>query len=128
MLTGAKVIAFVSTTDGRRARRFYEGILGLRVIEDDDFALTLDSEGTTVRVTKVQKLSPASYTVLGWEVADIVASVRTLVGRGVTFERYESFDQDALGIWSAPGGARVAWFRDPDGNVLSLSSGAPVGS
>jgi catechol 2,3-dioxygenase-like lactoylglutathione lyase family enzyme len=125
MLTGAKVVAFVSTTDGRRARAFYEGILGLRVVEEDDFALTLDAAGTTVRITKVKALVPAPYTVLGWEVADIVANVHDLSDRGVAFERYEFFEQDALGIWSAPGGARVAWFKDPDGNVLSLSSSAP---
>jgi catechol 2,3-dioxygenase-like lactoylglutathione lyase family enzyme len=124
MLTEGRLVAFVSTTDGPRARAFYEGVLGLRVVEDDDFALTLDSAGTKVRVTKVKALSPAPSTVLGWEVADIVANVRALGDRGVRFEKYEFLDQDALGIWSAPGGARVAWFKDPDGNVLSLSSRA----
>jgi catechol 2,3-dioxygenase-like lactoylglutathione lyase family enzyme len=121
MVTDGKVVAFVSTRDGKRARKFYEGVLGLRVMRDDDFALTLDANGTALRVTKVSDVVVAPYTVLGWQVTDIASSVIALRERGVNFERYESFNQDALGIWTAPGGARVAWFKDPDGNLLSLS-------
>ena len=121
METDGKVIAFVATTDGKRARKFYEGVLGLRVVGEDDFALTLDANGTMVRVTKVSNIVVAPYTVLGWQVTDIASSVGALRDRGVKFEKYEFFTQDALGVWTAPSGARVAWFKDPDGNVLSLT-------
>jgi catechol 2,3-dioxygenase-like lactoylglutathione lyase family enzyme len=121
MVSSGKVVAFVTTSDGQRARAFYEGVLGLRVVGDDDFALALDSNGTTVRVTKMRETRALGYTVLGWEVADIASSVRSLDDRGVKFERYAHFEQDELGIWTAPSGARVAWFKDPDGNVLSLT-------
>jgi catechol 2,3-dioxygenase-like lactoylglutathione lyase family enzyme len=121
MVSSGKVVAFVATSDAQRARAFYEGVLGLRVISDDDFALALDSNGTTVRVTKMRETRALGYTVLGWEVADIASSVRGLDDRGVKFERYAHFEQDELGIWTAPSGARVAWFKDPDGNVLSLT-------
>jgi catechol 2,3-dioxygenase-like lactoylglutathione lyase family enzyme len=122
MLRNAKIVAFVLTADAERARRFYEGVLGLRVVAEDDFALVLDANGTTVRVTKVKEVSPASHTVVGWEVTDVRAAVGALRERGVTFETYSFLEQDALGIWTVPGGtARIAWFKDPDGNVLSLS-------
>jgi catechol 2,3-dioxygenase-like lactoylglutathione lyase family enzyme len=123
MLTTAKPVAFVATADAARARRFYESVLGLRVVEDAPFALVLDSAGTTLRVQKVGAVRAAPYTALGWEVADVGAAVLALRARGVDFERYDGMEQDSLGIWCAPGGARVAWFRDPDGNVLSLSGG-----
>jgi catechol 2,3-dioxygenase-like lactoylglutathione lyase family enzyme len=121
MEADGKVIAFVATTDGKRARKFYEGVLGLRVVGEDNFALTLDANGTMVRVTKVSDIVVAPYTVLGWQVTDIASSVSALRDRGVKFEKYEFFTQDALGVWIAPSGARVAWFKDPDGNVLSLT-------
>jgi catechol 2,3-dioxygenase-like lactoylglutathione lyase family enzyme len=116
-----KVMAFVATADGRRARAFYEGVLGLRVVEDGPFAMVLDGKGTTIRVQKVNEVAPAQYTALGWEVPNIVETVRALAERGVVFSQYPGMQQDELGIWTAPGGARVAWFRDPDGNVLSVS-------
>ena len=121
MLDTAKPMAFVATADAARARTFYESVLGLRVVEDTPFALVLDSAGTTLRVQKVGEVRAAPYTALGWEVADVAAAVRALRARGVVFERYDGIEQDALGVWTAPGGARVAWFRDPDGNVLSVS-------
>jgi predicted enzyme related to lactoylglutathione lyase len=121
MLTTSKLIAFVPTRDSERARSFYEGILGLRVAGDDQFALVLDSNDIMVRVAKVQDFVPAPYTVLGWEVSDIQTVASNLVTRGVTFERYEGMDQDSLGIWTTPNGSRIAWFKYPDGNVLSLS-------
>ena len=122
MLGKEKLVGFVVTTDSARARAFYEGVLGLRVVAEDDFALVLEANGTTIRVTKMKEWSPLGHTVLGWEVADVPATVKGLAARGVTFERYGFLEQDALGVWTAPGGAaRVAWFKDPDGNVLSVS-------
>jgi catechol 2,3-dioxygenase-like lactoylglutathione lyase family enzyme len=123
MITQGKLTAFVATADGPRARAFYEGVLGLRVVGDDDFALTLDANGTLLRVSKISRVAPQPYTVLGWQVDDIESEVRGLTERGIQFERYDFLTQDALRIWTAPGGARVAWFKDPDGNVLSLSQG-----
>jgi catechol 2,3-dioxygenase-like lactoylglutathione lyase family enzyme len=123
MIQKAKLVAFVATRDATRARRFYGETLGLRVVDEDDFALVLDANGTTVRVVKVESVALAPYTVLGWEVADIAATVRGLGDRGVVFERYGFLEQDGQGIWTAPGGTRVAWFKDPDGNVLSVSEG-----
>jgi len=121
MIANGKVVGFVATTDGKRARAFYEGVLGLKVTNDDDFAVVLDSNGTTIRVSKVKDAVIAPYTVLGWQVADVVAEVRRLRDRGVRFEKYEFLQQDDDAIWRTPGGARVAWFKDPDGNVLSLT-------
>lgn len=121
MLDTAKLMAFVATSDGVRARAFYEGILGLTVISDDDFALALDAHGTMLRVQKVGTISPPPFTVLGWEVDHLAATVATLAKRGVTFQLYPGMQQDPLGIWHAPSGAAVAWFQDPDGNTLSLT-------
>ena len=116
-----KIVAFVGTRDAERARGFYRDKLGLRLVHEDNFALQFDSNGTMLRVSMVPELNPAKFTVLGWEVPDIVAAVKQLQQDGVAFERYE-FAQDELGIWTAPGGAaRVAWFKDPDGNILSVS-------
>ena len=121
MLGDADLIAFLRTTDVARARSFYEGTLGLSVIEEDPYALALDAHGTMLRVTAVPELKPASYTVCGWRVDDIGGAIRELGGRGVGFARYDGMDQDELGVWTTPGGDKVAWFRDPDGNVLSLT-------
>jgi catechol 2,3-dioxygenase-like lactoylglutathione lyase family enzyme len=122
MLANAKLVAFVLTSDAGRARRFYEGLLGLRVVAEDDFALVIDANGTTLRVVKMKETKPSPHTVVGWEVPDIRGAVAALRERGVTCEKYSFMEQDESGIWSPPGGgARVAWFKDPDGNVLSLS-------
>jgi catechol 2,3-dioxygenase-like lactoylglutathione lyase family enzyme len=121
MLSKAKPIAFLATADGVRAREFYESILGLRVVADEHYALVLESEGTTIRVQKVERVHAQPYTALGWAVSDVSAAVRVLSARGVAFERYPGMEQDDLGIWTSPSGARVAWFRDPDGNILSLT-------
>ena len=114
-------MAFVATADGARARAFYEETLGLRVTSDDDFALALDANGTMLRVQKVPRVEPRPFTALGWQVADIAARVDALAARGVRFTRYAGMDQDERGVWRSPSGARVAWFEDPDGNVLSLT-------
>jgi catechol 2,3-dioxygenase-like lactoylglutathione lyase family enzyme len=124
MLTKQKIMAFVPTLNAERAREFYEGTLGLRFVSDDDFALVLDGCGTTVRVAKVHELSPAPFTILGWEVTGIQDIAAGLRKKGVSFERYTWATQDEAGIWTAPGGAKVAWFKDPDGNVLSISEHA----
>lgn len=121
MLSEQQLVAFVATADPARARAFYEGVLGLTLVEDAPFALVFDANGTRLRVAKVGQVTPATYTVLGWTVPDIVAQVTELGARGVSFERYSGIAQDARGIWSTDDGDRVAWFRDPDGNVLSLT-------
>jgi catechol 2,3-dioxygenase-like lactoylglutathione lyase family enzyme len=114
-------MAFLATQDGRRARAFYETKLGFTVISDDDFALALDAGGTMVRIQKVADFDPHPFTALGWEVPDIAAAVEELRAAGVAFSRFSGLDQDDRGIWRAPSGARVAWFKDPDGNTLSLT-------
>ena len=121
MLESSEVVAFVAAADLARARVFYEGKLGLTVIEQNDFACVFDANGTMLRVTAVGTVSPAGYTVLGWRVTDIAATVRGLTAKGVVFIRYEGMDQDEIGVWTTPGGEQVAWFPDPDGNVLSLT-------
>jgi catechol 2,3-dioxygenase-like lactoylglutathione lyase family enzyme len=121
MLTGANPIAFVATTDAERARDFYEGTLELTLVEETPFALVFEARGTELRVTPVERLEPAGHTVLGWSVASAEGMARKLIERGVPLERFDSLEQDELGIWDAPGGARVAWFRDPDGNLLSIT-------
>jgi catechol 2,3-dioxygenase-like lactoylglutathione lyase family enzyme len=121
MLESSEVVAFVGAADLVRARSFYEGTLGLPVVEHNDFACVLDANGTMLRVTAVGEVSPAGYTVLGWRVSDIDAAVRGLTARGVAFRRYDGMDQDSRGIWTTPGGEKVAWFTDPDGNTLSLT-------
>ena len=108
--------------DPERARAFYRDRLGLDLVSDElAFALVFDANGTMLRVTVVKELAPAGYTILGWRVQDIAAAATALANAGVEFQRYGGMEQDALGIWTAPGGTRVAWFKDPDGNVLSLS-------
>jgi catechol 2,3-dioxygenase-like lactoylglutathione lyase family enzyme len=111
----------VATTDLHRARVFYEQTLGLPVAGHNEFACVLDANGVMLRITAVPEVSRASYTVLGWRVADIVAAVRSLTAKGVRFLRYDGMDQDEAGIWTTPGGDKVAWFTDPDGNILSLT-------
>jgi len=120
MLGSFKVQAFLATKDAARALPFYRDVLGLTFVADEQPALVFDAGGTQLRVQKVKEHTPYSYTSLGWIVPDITAAVRGLRDRGVTFEIYGFFPQDELGIWTTPG-ARVAWFKDPDGNLLSLA-------
>ena len=120
MLETSRVIAFIPTRDAVRARAFLEGILALRFVAEDNFALVFEVAGTMIRYVKIDDFVPASYTVLGWQVIDIRASVAELASKGVTFERYPGMPQDDLGIWASDG-AEVAWFKDPDGNLLSLT-------
>ncbi len=122
LLGSHKLAAFVATRDPVRAKAFYGETLGLRLVSEDAFAVVFDANGTMLRVSIVQEVTVAKYTVLGWQVPDIVATVKDLQKAGVKFERFEGFmQQDELGIWTAPGGARVAWFKDPDGNLLSIA-------
>jgi len=104
-----------------RAKAFYGETLGLRLISEDAFAVVFDAHGTMLRVTPVGEMVPARYTVLGWQVSDIEAAVGELSVKGVVFERYAGLAQDEHGVWTAPGGTKVAWFQDPDGNLLSVS-------
>jgi catechol 2,3-dioxygenase-like lactoylglutathione lyase family enzyme len=120
-LSEAPLIAFVTTADAGRALDFYRDTLGLRLVSETPFALVFDVAGTMLRVAIAQTVTPAPQTVLGWEVTDIAATVDDLSGRGVVFSRYNGMDQDARGIWTSPAGGRIAWFLDPDGNVLSLT-------
>lgn len=123
-LASAKLVAFAPTRNPSRAREFYAGTLGLRLVEENSFALVFDANGTVLRITTVPELTPHNFTVLGWVVPDMMAAMTSLVDRGVQFERYGFLPQDENGIWTAPSGAQVAWFKDPDGNVLSVSDGA----
>ncbi len=121
MLKNAAVMGFIPTHDFARARAFYVDLLGLTVINEDNFALEVASNGTHIRITKVGEFTPFPFTTLGWRVPEIFSAVRVLAAKGVVFDRYDFLEQDKDGIWSAPGGAKIAWFRDPEGNVLSLS-------
>jgi catechol 2,3-dioxygenase-like lactoylglutathione lyase family enzyme len=123
ILGGNELIAFAPTTDPEKARAFYEGVLGLRLVSDErPFALVFDAHGTMLRVTTVSEHHPDPFTVLGWSVHDIQSTVEQLAAEGVVFQRYPGMnDADPHAIWKAPSGARVAWFKDPDGNVLGLT-------
>lgn len=121
VLGSQELVAFVATRDPSRAKEFYRDTLGLPLVSEDEFALVFDTAGTMLRVTRVQEVAAAKYTVLGWRVADIVRTATNLQTAGITFERYLGMQQDELGIWKSPSGARVAWFKDPDGNTLSIT-------
>lgn len=124
-LTTSEPIAFIPTTDAAAARNFYETALGLDFISDDNFALVfrVGSSRTMLRIARTpQPFTPAPFTIFGWEVPDIHATIADLKTRGVEFLQYDYFQQDEAGVWTAPGGAQVAWFNDPDGNTLSLSN------
>ncbi len=120
MLEGGDLVAFVATRDLEAAGQFYGSVLGLEMVDANDFARVFDVDGTQLRVTRVDSLAAAPYTVLGWRVTDIAATIAELRGAGVEFKRYEGMEQDENGVWLAPGGGRIAWFSDPDGNTLSL--------
>lgn len=124
MLGTMDIIAFVPTRNREKARPFYEKTIGLRFLSDDQFALVFEAHGRMVRVVDVSSVpgfEPAPFTILGWTVGDIVKVVRGLQLKGVKFERYPGMQQDKLGVWNSPSGAKVVWFKDPDGNVLSLT-------
>ncbi len=121
-LSNHNLIAFVTIVDVERAKQFYRDTLGLKLVsEEPPFAIVFEANGIMLRLVMGRSTPPAVGTVLGWQVPDIAATVRDLVQAGVTFERYDFFKQDELGIWTTPTEAKVAWFKDPDGNTLSLS-------
>jgi catechol 2,3-dioxygenase-like lactoylglutathione lyase family enzyme len=124
MLGSAAVIAFIPSRSPKKARSFYEHTLGLGFISEDQFAHVFESNGVMVRVVDISSVdgfAPAPFTILGWMADDIAKTVKGLQKKGVKFERLPGMDQDPLGVWSSPSGAKVAWFKDPDGNVLSLT-------
>ena len=121
MVRMKSLVAFIPTRDADRARAFYEHVVGLRFVQDDGFALVMDFDGTMIRIAKVGDYQPFAFTLVGWEVDDIGAAVKALTAKGAAVERYGFLEQDAAGVWTAPGGAKVAWFKDPDGNLLSMS-------
>jgi len=118
-----QMIGFVTTNDPDKAKRFYGRVLGFALISEDEYALVFDANGTMLRVGKGRKDPPPSHTILGWEVSDIHAAIQTLRAQGVTFEQWNLpfMKQDEDGVWAPPGGDLVAWFKDPDGNILSIS-------
>jgi catechol 2,3-dioxygenase-like lactoylglutathione lyase family enzyme len=121
MLASATPIAFLPSTDLDRSRQFFVDRLGLVVQEVTPFACVLRVGATMLRVTKVDQLCPQPFTVFGWEVPNVHAVVAHLADAAITCLRYDGMDQDAAGVWTTPEGDRIAWFRDPDGNTLSLT-------
>jgi catechol 2,3-dioxygenase-like lactoylglutathione lyase family enzyme len=122
MLSESRLMGLVPTTDRARARRFYQDVLGLRLVGDDGFALVFEVGCATLRVVDSGPFRPQPFTLVGWQVTDLTPVVAGLVAQGVELARFAELPQDEAGIWTAPSGERVAWFRDPDGNLLSVSS------
>jgi catechol 2,3-dioxygenase-like lactoylglutathione lyase family enzyme len=121
MLADMKMMGFLLTKDYDKAHAFYEGNLGFEFVSLDQFALVMKAGKSMIRIVKVQTFTPLQSTVLGWEVDDIEAIVDWLTKRGVVFDKYPFVQDKERGIWTAPGGSKVAWFKDPDGNVLGVS-------
>ncbi|MBL8018723.1 MAG: hypothetical protein JNM27_03580 [Leptospirales bacterium] len=118
--TGA-LIAFLATTNPSRALIFYRDIIGLTFVADEPFALVFENESTMIRIQKVESLSPHPFTSLGWKVGVIRNRIKELKNLGIRFEVYDFLKQDNDGIWQTPDGSLIAWFKDPDGNLLSLT-------
>ncbi len=114
-------ILFIATANPDESRTFYTDVLGFSFVADEGFALVFDAGGSPLRIQKVEAHNPAPHTVLGWMVDEIHSAVSYLTDRGVRFEFFDELPQDARGIWEIPGTVRVAWFKDPDGNMLSLT-------
>lgn len=121
ILENNEIVAFLATTQAQKSRAFYCDVLGLRFEEDSPFALVLRAANVTVRIQKVPEFVPLPFTALGWKVEDVRATAKQLAAKGVKFERFEGMKQDDLGVWTSPSGAMICWFKDPDGNVLSLT-------
>src|SRR5262245_51906491 len=119
---------FLATANAERSRDFYERVLGLAFVADEPPALVFQIGHSMLRIQKVDRVHAAPYTALGWAVSDIRRTVRDLRAAGVVFQHYDGMNQDADEIWPAPSGALVAWFRDPDGHVLSLTQFKWAGS
>ncbi len=121
MLGNFEVMAMAATANPEKAQAFYTGVLGLTLLEDTPFALVFKAGAVTIRLQKVPEFTPQPFTAIGWKVPDMQATVHALTAKGVLFERFSFLQQDAAGIWAAPDGAQVSWFKDPDGNLLSLA-------
>jgi catechol 2,3-dioxygenase-like lactoylglutathione lyase family enzyme len=121
MLADATLKAFVPTVMPAKAKVFYRDILGFKFLHEDNYALEFDANGILLRVSIVPELKPHPFTILGWNVADIKSTIQSLNKKGIVCEKYNFLEQDVAGVWTAPGGTKVAWFKDPDGNILSLT-------
>ncbi|MEO6721875.1 MAG: hypothetical protein ABIN67_16020 [Ferruginibacter sp.] len=121
MLADKKLKAFVPTTKPGKAKLFYKDTLGLKLLSEDNYALEFEANGTLLRVTIVQELKSQAFTVLGWNVDNIVSIIKSLNEKNIFCEKYNFLEQDDLGVWTSPSGAKVAWFKDPDDNILSLT-------
>lgn len=121
MLSEARITAFIATINARQAKEFYMDTLGLKLISEDAYAIEFEGKGAALRVTVVDNFIPQEFTVLGFKVANIVKEVNSLKEKNLAFERYPTLQQDELDIWTAPSQAKVAWFKDPDGNLISLT-------
>ncbi len=121
MLSNPKITAFLPTTKPKQSKHFYKEILGLEIKSEDDYAIEFTGDNTLLRITIVPEFIPHPFTVLGFKVEDIDSQVRSLTDKGVVFERFENFNQNEIGIWTSPSSAKIAWFKDPDGNLLSLT-------
>jgi catechol 2,3-dioxygenase-like lactoylglutathione lyase family enzyme len=121
MLADKKLKSFIPTVKPEKAKAFYRDVLGLKLLSEDEYALEFDANGVLLRVTTVPSLKPQEFTVLGWNVPDISSLIGQMNSKGIFCETYDFLEQDKLGIWKSPGGSKVAWFKDPDGNLLSLT-------
>jgi catechol 2,3-dioxygenase-like lactoylglutathione lyase family enzyme len=121
MLKLKNVVAFLVTAKPEQAIAFYRDTLRFNFLNDDGFSLVFDAHGTLLRIGKAAAHTPPQNTVLGWEVADIYDAISQLRQWGASFERHPHMPQDESGVWTAPNGDKVAWFKDPAGNFLSLS-------
>ncbi len=121
MLADKELKAFVPTVKPDKAKSFYKDILGLKLLSEDNYALEFEATGILLRVIIVKQLKPQVFTVLGWNVDDISSIIKSLNDKYIFCEKYDFLEQDNLGVWTSPGGSKVAWFKDPDGNVLSLT-------
>ena len=121
MFLDKQLKAFVPTTMPVKAKSFYRDILGLRLLSEDNYAIEFEANGILLRIIIVPELKPQAFTVLGWNVNDIASMIGYLNSKGIKCENYEFLKQDKSGVWISPSGSKVAWFKDPDGNVLSLT-------
>jgi catechol 2,3-dioxygenase-like lactoylglutathione lyase family enzyme len=121
MLADKKLKSFVATTKPDKAKSFYRDTLGLKLLSEDNYGLEFEANGALLRIAIVQELKPQTFTVLGWNVDDISSTIKSLNDKNVFCEKYDFLEQDNLGVWITPNGSKVAWFKDLDGNVLSLT-------
>jgi len=123
ILQNAKPAIVICTRDRARSTAFYRDTLGLTLAHEDKLAAVFNTGGVTLRVSTVPDFTPHEHTILGFQVPDVLATVKALTERGVTFHRYPHYHQDELGILTIPGSSiKVAWLTDPDNNVLSITN------